>query len=148
MPKQVDTEAPAPRAVLDENGHEVLDNSPVAIPLRFTRVQSEFERVAHLVRLQMSVLADDQGYETFDEANDFDVGDDLEFGQGYEELDNEETFYAHRSDPTGRPPDAPPISPGGTGPTPGGVQPPRQGDTQPGSSTGGSGAAAPANPTG
>lgn len=57
----------------DDNGHESLSNKPMAIPVGFKRPETLAEQVARLVRHER--LITDAGYETWEEANDFDVDD-------------------------------------------------------------------------
>lgn len=69
---------------LDKKGHEVLDDTPVAIPLRFSRPETLAEQVRSLLYGELSRFADSQGYETMEEADDFDVGDDFDPASPYE----------------------------------------------------------------
>lgn len=66
-------------AKLDENGHEILDATPIAIPLGMKRPESIQEMVARLVRQERfrAALGKDD-YESFEEADDFDVDDDYD----------------------------------------------------------------------
>lgn len=62
---------------LDKHGHEVPDQTPMAIPAGFKKPETLAEQVQRLVRsAQLRELAESKGFETFDEANDFDVPDD------------------------------------------------------------------------
>lgn len=61
---------------LDAKGHEVLDPTPVAMPAGFKRPEMLAETIQRLVRRGISELAADQGFETFEEAEDFDVDDE------------------------------------------------------------------------
>lgn len=79
------------------DGHEILDNSPVAIPVRFRRVDNITQKVQELVAQEFSRLAEQQGYESFEEADDFEVGDDYEVRSPYE-LDEEQIYYDHRNE--------------------------------------------------
>lgn len=65
-------------AKLDENGHEVLDDTPVALPIGFKRPPSINDTIRQLVRNELSRAAQQQGAESFEEADDFDVGDDYD----------------------------------------------------------------------
>lgn len=56
---------------------ETPDPTPVEIPVQFRRAESMDERIARIVEHSISKEAERQGFETFDEANDFDVDDDL-----------------------------------------------------------------------
>lgn len=61
----------------NERGEEILDPTPVSIPLNFKRPVPLNERIKQMVRDEASLLARENGYETFDEADDFDTDDDL-----------------------------------------------------------------------
>lgn len=61
---------------LDEKGREIPDPTPVTIPAGFKRPETLAEQVQRLVRTHISREAAERGFETFDEANDFDVDDD------------------------------------------------------------------------
>lgn len=66
----------AKRADFDQNGHEILDPTPVAIPLGYERPESLEQKMMRFIRHQLSSAAQGQGMESFDEANDFDIDDD------------------------------------------------------------------------
>lgn len=68
---------------LDYLGREIPDEKPLAVPVQVRRV-SEVDRVRYIVREMMSRQAMDSGEESFDEADDFDVGDDDAMEQPYE----------------------------------------------------------------
>lgn len=70
-------------AQLDENGFEILDDTPVAIPVRLTQ-PTMYEYVRKMIREQMSREAELHGQETFEESDDFDVGDDYNPQSPYE----------------------------------------------------------------
>lgn len=77
--------------MLDERGREVLDSTPVAIPVGFKRPESLAETIRRLVRSQVSSYASEHGLESFEEANDFDVDGDVPIKTPYEEdVDNVE----------------------------------------------------------
>jgi len=70
-----------------EVNHEQLDTTPVAIPARLTRASNLNEVVRQMVRgEELRRLAEASGEETFDEADDFAVGDDYEPSSPYEEI--------------------------------------------------------------
>lgn len=69
---------------LDEHGHEVPDPRPMRIPAGFKRPETLAEQVQRLVRTHVSRLAEAQGAETFEESEDFDVGDDEDPSTPYE----------------------------------------------------------------
>lgn len=63
---------------LDEFGVEILDTTPVSLPTGFRKPETLQEQVARLVRNQVSREAEEAGYESFDEADDFDVEDEFD----------------------------------------------------------------------
>lgn len=69
-------------------GREYPDPRVMATPAKFTKAPSMEERLRRMVREELSRSAADVGAETFDEADDFDVGDDDEFDpySPYEEV--------------------------------------------------------------
>lgn len=68
-------------------GPEKLDPTPVAIPLRFTRQSSLNDVVRNMVRSEeLRRLVEEAGEETFEEADDFDIGDDYDPQSPYEEI--------------------------------------------------------------
>lgn len=72
------------KPALDENGHEVGDPTPIAMPAGFKRPETLAEQVQRLVRTTISTEAAAQGDETFDEADDFDVDDEVDPSSPYE----------------------------------------------------------------
>lgn len=76
--------------MLDEHGREVPDPMPVAIPVQFQVPESLEDRIKRIIHSQLSVEADAAGFETFEEADDFDVGDDYDPRSPHElDLDQE-----------------------------------------------------------
>lgn len=70
---------------LDENGHEVLDPTPIAPPIGYTRTPSLAEQIRSMVRSEkLAQAARDAGQETFEEADDFDIGEDYEPDSPYQ----------------------------------------------------------------
>ena len=63
---------------LDENGWEIPDPTPVSVPSGFKRPETLAEQVQRLVRTSISRQAAEQGDETFEESEDFDLPDDPE----------------------------------------------------------------------
>lgn len=63
---------------LNDKGEEVLDNTPVAIPVRFQRVDSLTEQIRRVIREEASRRAEAAGFETFEEADDFYIEDDYD----------------------------------------------------------------------
>lgn len=74
MEKQLDLEEHLSR--LDEHGREIPDPTPVTIPSGFRRPPTLQEQVQRLVRGELSRRAAEQGFETFEDADDFDVEGD------------------------------------------------------------------------
>lgn len=72
------------RPRLDEYGHEIPDPKPVAIPAGFKRPETLAEQVQRLVRTSISRQAAEQGFETFEESEDFDVDDEFDPSTPYE----------------------------------------------------------------
>lgn len=70
------------------NGREVPDDVPLAATLKLPKQESLSDMIQRLVRTNISALAASEGYETFEEANDFDIGDDPEL-KGEYEIDDE-----------------------------------------------------------
>lgn len=63
-------------ARLDDRGHEVLNPKPTVKNVS-VRPPSLQEQIQRCLRVELSRQAMDQGAESFDEANDFDVPDDM-----------------------------------------------------------------------
>jgi len=76
-------------AQLNERGHEILDDTPVAIPLRLTRPPLPFEEVRQMMSV-ISRQAASQGLESLEEANDFEIGDDYDPRSAHEFTEFEE----------------------------------------------------------
>lgn len=114
--------------MLDKNGTEVLDDTPVEVPLGYRQPKSLGERVKELMRVEFERRAADikaRGYETFEEANDFAV-DDFDPKSPYElsveqELEGDPTLPVSpvKEDvPAGKKPDTPPAGADGGDPPP------------------------------
>ncbi|MEM2002482.1 MAG: hypothetical protein QXT77_07555, partial [Candidatus Methanomethylicaceae archaeon] len=71
---------------LDAFGHEALDPTPVVVPAGFKRPETLAEQVQRLVRTHISRQAEEAGFETFEDAEDFDVDDDFDPSTPYEEI--------------------------------------------------------------
>lgn len=84
--------ASEPSIGLDELGREVPDPTPIEVPFRLRGQESVDQRVARLVAASLSRHAAEQGFETEEEANDFDIDDDdaTERQTEYELLGDEE----------------------------------------------------------
>lgn len=62
----------------DDQGREIPDPTPMELPTGFRAPESLESMIARMVRTRISDLADREGMETFDEANDFELDDDDE----------------------------------------------------------------------
>ena len=72
---------------LDEQGREMPNPTPLAPPLGYKKQPSIREQIRNMVRSeQLRQAADASGVETFEEADDFDVGDDYDPTSPYEEV--------------------------------------------------------------
>lgn len=93
------------------------DDTQVAVPLAFKRPPSLREEVQRFIREDASRAAHESGYESFDEANDFEVGDDFsaeEYSE-HEDHDFQERMYADDREAARRGPQ-PGVEVGGSGP--------------------------------
>lgn len=76
-------------AKLNDKGHEILDNTPVAIPVGWKRPESLQEQMRRMIRTELSQAAANEGFETFEESEDFDVEDDAPDPQSQWEIQYE-----------------------------------------------------------
>lgn len=83
--------ADAGQPKLDKYGHEVPDPRPLSVPSGFRRPETLAEQVQRLVRTSISRQAEEQGLETFEDSEDFDIPDDP---------DDPTTQYEEWFDPT------------------------------------------------
>lgn len=63
-------------AKYNEKGQEIPDPTPVSIPLGYGHPESLESIIARMVGVQISKQAAARGFETFEEADDFDVNDE------------------------------------------------------------------------
>lgn len=75
---------------LNDKGQEVLDPTPMAIPFGFQRPPTLQEQLMRLMRVHYDLKHDD-AFETPEEADDFDVGDDFDIDpvSGHEYVESE-----------------------------------------------------------
>lgn len=74
-----------PLPFLNELGQEVLDPVPMAPPIGYVKQPSLAEQIREMVRHErLQADLDAAGYETFEEADDFEVGDDYDYRTPYE----------------------------------------------------------------
>lgn len=79
----------------DENGREIPDPTKPEVPLGFKHPETLAEQVHRLVRsAQLREMAEAAGHESFEQADDFDIGEDYDPRSPYEEV----------FDPTSAPP--------------------------------------------
>lgn len=62
-------------AFIDEFGREVLDQTPIAIPVPFTRPEPLHLRIRRMVEQYHQEMKEKDQYETFADGDDFDVED-------------------------------------------------------------------------
>jgi len=91
--------APRPQeGRFDDLGREIVSPLPVAPPVGYVKqpdlVQMMRERVAN----ELSRYAQDDGYESFEEANNFEIGDDYEPNTLYEQSEYDPS-YGHPGSP-------------------------------------------------
>lgn len=86
---------------LMDDGSEYCGGGAVEIPARLKRVQNMRDEVQRVVREELSRLKSAEGYETFEEADDFDCGDDDEIRTAYE-LDDEVPYEYGNEGRSGR----------------------------------------------
>lgn len=72
--------------LLDDYGRETLDPTPIAPPIGYKKEPSMVEIVRQQIRTEMSRQAVEEGKESFEEADDFDVDDDFDPSSPYEEM--------------------------------------------------------------
>jgi len=71
---------------LDHRGREKPDPTPIAPPIGYKKQPSLHDQIRAMVRSEkLRMEAEMAGFETFEEADDFDVGDDLDPTSPYEE---------------------------------------------------------------
>lgn len=71
---------------LNEDGHEIPDPTPVAPPIGYKKQPSLAEQIRQAIASErLKEAAEAAGLETFEEANDFDVGEDYDPSSPYEE---------------------------------------------------------------
>lgn len=72
---------------LDDNGHEVLDPTPMAPPVGYRPQPTMVDHIRAQIRsAKLAEEAELAGLETFEEADDFDVDDDFDPSSPYEEM--------------------------------------------------------------
>lgn len=75
-----------PKTDQSERGREIPDPTPMAPPVGFKPAPSLADQIREMVRSErLAREVAEAGYETFEEADDFDVGDDFDPSTPYEE---------------------------------------------------------------
>lgn len=102
----------------DAEGRELPDPTPMAPPIGFKKQPSMVEMIRNMVRSEeLRRAAEAQGQESFDEADDFEVGDDVDPSTPYEaEFEpfaevRKRAAEAARAPSGGAPPVSPPVAP-------------------------------------
>lgn len=84
---------------LDERGRELLDGRPMEPPVGYNPQPSLMEKIRKMVYdAQIQRDLEKAGAETFDEANDFDVGDDYDPSSPWEQYYEPTPFEAFIKD--------------------------------------------------
>lgn len=80
--------APALYGTLSERGREIPDPTPVSPPIGYKKHVSQADRLREMIRsAKLAQAAEEQGFETFEEAEDFNIPDDpIDPNTPYEEL--------------------------------------------------------------
>lgn len=94
----LDKETGEIRPKYNERGEELMDPTPIAVPFKFQQ-RSQFDWMRQFIRQEVSRHAAEQGYESFEEANDFNVGDDFDPTTPYEEQFDPETGESNFTKP-------------------------------------------------
>lgn len=97
-------------AKYDEKGREILDPTPAALPVHWKKPPSLHDQIRKFIKSEVHAQAlGAMDLETFEEANDFDVGDDYDPQSPWEEqfhgqLDQEVRMEAthYEQDPSNR----------------------------------------------
>lgn len=66
----------APKVAMDDEGREIPDPTPIVIYLPSGPV-TDYDRVRDIIRRELSIQARNEGLETEEEANDFEVDGDI-----------------------------------------------------------------------
>jgi len=96
-------------AKYDEMGREIPDTTPVEIPLRYSRRVSETVRIRNLIHDVLSDRASNSGAESFEEANDFDCGEDDMIKSPHEYDEDDETILSKALRDIRQPAKVPPV---------------------------------------
>lgn len=98
---------------LNERGHEVLDDTPIAKAVGFRAPPTMQEMIKRAIQTHLSDAARESGQETFEESDDFDVGDDYDPTSPWELTADQERFIERpAADPPTQTGPAAPVGPG------------------------------------
>lgn len=64
--------------LLDSQGREIPDPTPMAPPVGYKKQESLFDIVREQIRQQLRIAAEEAAVETEEDADDFDIGDDYD----------------------------------------------------------------------
>lgn len=95
----------------NSRGHEVLDQTPLEMPMQWHRPPTLEEQIKSFVRRELSMRADQAGQETFQEADDFDIDDDPIDPSSPWELHFDQEHYTPEEAPSPPPPVQYPLPP-------------------------------------
>jgi len=84
-----------------DSDYEKVDNTPVEMPTRLRLPQTRTDQIRAFIRQELSMVAQDQGHETFEEADDLEPDDeDSTPFTRYEELELEPPARPEKTPPS------------------------------------------------
>lgn len=83
----------------NERGWEIPDPTPVEVPLHWKRPPTLQDTIRQFIRTEMSQQAQDQGAESFEEADDFEMDEEPDPLSAYEMREMQEERPAAREAP-------------------------------------------------
>lgn len=98
------------RVMIDSSGREVLDNTPVSIPVPVMPAPSSMLELVHQLYREMH----NQEYETFADAEDFDVPDELGIEMRNTPYEQDFDHIESVAQPAGAPEKSPTVDNGGS----------------------------------
>jgi hypothetical protein len=86
MKKAIKTIKRAIKKIAIKDGMEVIPTTKRKLPVEGFRSENIQEKIQRMVKFQLSMAAEEQGFDTFEEADDFDVPDawDTDFESQWE----------------------------------------------------------------
>lgn len=82
----------------NDKGEEILDQTPVAMPVGFKRPVPLNQRIQEMARAEISRMAAEMGDESFDEADDFNIDDFDPHSPWEEDFDPDVKFIGAREE--------------------------------------------------